>query len=112
MKYVYAEVGSSSQTISDVELDLPTAVLMTTERPGHNYIADSKGQWLEVNSIESERLWRNEELKLVASQEGIWKYAYADEVRAYMQELADYTDTELATRPTRPKTPKGNEIIL
>lgn len=62
-----------------------------------------------------ERMWRDKELVFVASQEGVWKWAYTTEVSAYMKELAEYPDAEgfpHTERPLRPVTDKGNPIIL
>lgn len=112
MSYVYAMPGESAQTTSDTELQLDGFILMNSSRPVGDYVASHNGEWVEVKSVEAEREWRNKELKLVASQECLWKYNYGDLVRAYMQELADYTDTDLSVRPQRPLTEKGNDIII
>lgn len=115
MKYIYAIAGDSAQTISDKELSLEGYVKMNSERPECDWVASESGEWVEVHSAEAERMWRDKELLYVSGQYDTWRWAYEEPVKAYMQELADYTDKPdfpQCARPERPLTPKGNRILL
>lgn len=115
MKYIYAIPGESGQEIYQKPQLKVGFVEMNSERPEGEWVASESGEWIEVHSAEAERMWRDNELLYVSGQYDTWRWAYEEEVKVYMKELADYTDDPMfpqCDRPVRPLTPKGNPIIL
>nr|VVV04430.1 hypothetical protein AW0309160_01825 [Aliivibrio wodanis] len=64
---------------------------------------------------ETERAWRDSEIKVCAELKQEADHPYLAEINAYLQLLRDYPsqdDFPNGERPTRPVTPSGSAIIL
>ncbi|NOH82857.1 hypothetical protein F0249_03465 [Vibrio sp. 03-59-1] len=70
---------------------------------------------LEPTLAEVERAWRDSEIKVCAELKQEIDHPYLPEINAYLQLLRDYpseADFPNGTRPSRPLTPSGVDIIL
>ena len=64
---------------------------------------------------ETERAWRDSEIKVCAELKQEADHPYLAEINAYLQLLRDYPSQDSfpnGERPTRPVTPSGSAIIL